>query len=108
MGLVKKSNQESNFGLDFLRDCCAFIKMMFGYMMYVWMMYIHPYYKTMDTKNILEHLRSPGYYIVPNYFTKTECQRLVKLIDEQMKKYPQKNSERLQRRVRRRPPDIWS
>lgn len=44
----------------------------------------------MNSKKILEHLRSSGYYIIPKYFSRYECERLIKHIDRLMEKYPNK------------------
>ena len=43
---------------------------------------------SIQTKHILKNLRTCGYHRVPNYFDQNECQRLITLIDDQMKKYP--------------------
>lgn len=36
----------------------------------------------MNHKEILQHLQSPGYYVIPNYLSKEECQSLVKHLDK--------------------------
>lgn len=37
---------------------------------------------SIDQKEILQHLQSPGYYVIPNYLSNGECQRLREHLDK--------------------------